>query len=603
MLGEPNNRLAYRRRDECVMCRTTQFRYIIRVTLAASRGRLLMSDSDQTKQPPPTGHDVPELVDTYRSQREALQAQANQLARLRDEIRAAAEREATDIVDAARRDVRQILVKARRELLVLTAQVQAAAEAAGGEQQQKEGNSQRERVLAEAARVGLALEHEDLGAARDLLVGARQDVQRVLQGARPDLDALNAEMTLLRGSTSETTQPDGSVLVGREAPDSSTAPAESKKARTLELSLSPDTGPSWFALTPRLAAFVGAFAVLGVIAMIGVTWWRSAPATDQPAQSELAVTEPQPAAPIPADVPLPNTADAPAAATAAALPPVDVDPTRVSLRLEATRDVWVRTTIGGQADIGRLLQSGDTREVTAASDVLLRIGDAGALLISVNGAEATPAGPDGQVMNRAFAPEAGSTPLVAPAADAPPQTASLAPAVELPQPPPFVPTDLVPLITAPEVASTLPPAAEVGPVEQPAPAAASDPALVEPVAGIEAAEGELVPAAQRWFALYHQGQHLEAAGSQPPTITDDRGEEERPAQGAQVTQRFFDDVRVQLVGDNALYTARMTEREQIGNGSTQYVSLVSQVWMRRAGAWRLVDVRLVSAGRLSQGNP
>ena len=91
-----------------------------------------MSDSDQTKQPPPTGHDVPELVDTYRSQREALQAQANQLARLRDEIRAAAEREATDIVDAARRDVRQILVKARRELLVLTAQVQAAAEAAGG---------------------------------------------------------------------------------------------------------------------------------------------------------------------------------------------------------------------------------------------------------------------------------------------------------------------------------------------------------------------------------------------------------------------------------------------------------------------------------------
>ena len=79
-------------------------------------------------------------------------------------------------------------------------------------------------MLAEAARVGLALEHEDLGAARDLLVGARQDVQRVLQGARPDLDALNAEMTLLRGSTSETTQPDGSVLVGREAPDSSTAP-------------------------------------------------------------------------------------------------------------------------------------------------------------------------------------------------------------------------------------------------------------------------------------------------------------------------------------------------------------------------------------------
>src|SRR4030095_12203455 len=53
-------------------------------------------------------------------------AQADELARLRDEVRGSAEREALEIVTAARRDVRKVIMEARRELLVLSAQVQAA---------------------------------------------------------------------------------------------------------------------------------------------------------------------------------------------------------------------------------------------------------------------------------------------------------------------------------------------------------------------------------------------------------------------------------------------------------------------------------------------
>ena len=69
---------------------------------------------------------VPDLIERYRLRRDAWIAQADELARLRDEVRGSAEREAMEIVTAARRDVRKIIMEARRELLVLSAQVQAA---------------------------------------------------------------------------------------------------------------------------------------------------------------------------------------------------------------------------------------------------------------------------------------------------------------------------------------------------------------------------------------------------------------------------------------------------------------------------------------------
>src|SRR5262245_34737466 len=69
---------------------------------------------------------VPDLIERYRVRREAWIAQADERARLRDEVRGSAEREAMEIVTAARRDVRKVIMDARRELLVLSAQVQAA---------------------------------------------------------------------------------------------------------------------------------------------------------------------------------------------------------------------------------------------------------------------------------------------------------------------------------------------------------------------------------------------------------------------------------------------------------------------------------------------
>src|SRR4029434_6241466 len=90
-----------------------------------------MSDSNELKPNTPAGTPVPDLIEQYRVRRDAWIAQADELARLRDEVRGSAEREAMEIVTAARRDVREIVMEARREWLVLSAQVQAALGEAG----------------------------------------------------------------------------------------------------------------------------------------------------------------------------------------------------------------------------------------------------------------------------------------------------------------------------------------------------------------------------------------------------------------------------------------------------------------------------------------
>ena len=86
----------------------------------------MAGQSDQPQPPQSSNTPVPDLIERYRLRRDAWIAQADELARLRDEVRSSAEREAMEIVTAARRDVRKVIMEARRELLVLSAQVQAA---------------------------------------------------------------------------------------------------------------------------------------------------------------------------------------------------------------------------------------------------------------------------------------------------------------------------------------------------------------------------------------------------------------------------------------------------------------------------------------------
>jgi hypothetical protein len=72
------------------------------------------------------------------------------------------------------------------------------------------------------------------------------------------------------------------------------------------------------------------------------------------------------------------------------------------MTLSANAPCWVRAVADGVQTIERMLKVGETIEVRAQDLVVLRVGDAGALSVSVNGRAASAVGPRGQVVTRRF---------------------------------------------------------------------------------------------------------------------------------------------------------------------------------------------------------
>jgi len=74
----------------------------------------------------PSDPPVANLIEGYRSKRMAWIAEAEALARMRDEVRGAAEHERMEIITQARERARAVIAAARRDLLTLSAQVEAS---------------------------------------------------------------------------------------------------------------------------------------------------------------------------------------------------------------------------------------------------------------------------------------------------------------------------------------------------------------------------------------------------------------------------------------------------------------------------------------------
>jgi hypothetical protein len=92
--------------------------------------------------------------------------------------------------------------------------------------------------------------------------------------------------------------------------------------------------------------------------------------------------------------PAPETAATPQAA--APIPAAEAEaPVRVDL--DASQPVWVSATSDGQIKFEAMLQPQQTRVVTAQNVVRLRVGDAGALVVKLNGQAQPPVGLKGQV--------------------------------------------------------------------------------------------------------------------------------------------------------------------------------------------------------------
>jgi hypothetical protein len=284
----------------------------------------------------------------------------------------------------------------------------------------------------------------------------------------------------------------------------------------------------------------------------------------------------------------------------------------LSLLVEARRPSWLRTTVDGESDAGRTLAQGEKFRITAQRSVSLRVGDAGAVYVSVNNGEAVPLGQAGQVVTRQFTvenrPRDGGATQPQPAAPAAPPALS-SPIAGSPTVPPPAPTTVpVPLVQS---VAAGPPTAPPDP--SPAPAPRPEPPRTEtvtapppapraelPTPGPSTPTSAVIAASRQWLDAYHRQDRATMASlsSEGLQLADERRNEERFPASVNVN-RTLDRVSVQIAADTAVLTAVMTERSADAAAPPR-VSPISQVWELRENQWRVRQVRLVSEARLNQ---
>jgi cytoskeletal protein RodZ len=123
------------------------------------------------------------------------------------------------------------------------------------------------------------------------------------------------------------------------------------------------------------------------------------PDTQTGVQPAAAVTEGN-TSPRPESPPL-RGADVPAAETPRAMPAASQapnSPDRLVVGLTATAPCWVAATADGKRVLGRELKAGEQQALEAANDMVLTVGDAGALQMVINGQPAKTLGRRGQVV-------------------------------------------------------------------------------------------------------------------------------------------------------------------------------------------------------------
>jgi hypothetical protein len=561
------------------------------------------SDYPQDEQLSATGK-VPSLLHDYRAQRDAWREQARNLARMREEVLSAADREAKDIVTTARTDIRSILLKARRDLLVLAAQVRAAGRLGD----------------AEDASDAAFLPPDELGQAHTSLTAARHDIRQVLDESRPELEGLISEGEALRAALRQQRPPAPTPV--RQAQQYLESPIEaagrnifSRSEPTIDFDFTTIAAeqPTEFSIRKRrpARAFIAAAATLGGLALMGTTWWLfRTPTVDKPAAVESSATavagSGRPESKNAVRSPIPDTRSP------------------LTIGLTARRTAWLRVTADGRVTAERTFKAGETQLINATREVSIRAGDAGAVTVSVGGRQPVALGREGEVLTRKFTvpmpraegavserpitPKPGPVAAVAEAAPKAPPVAAVVPPASIAasnssrvttQPPVTPPAPTPPPPSLPSSGATSAPRSAAAAVDRPAAAPASAPAAASP----PSVEDSLTSAASRWLdAYYRQDRATMASISPQVNVTDDRGDKERLPRGLAGVRRTLEDVNVQVVNSEAIFTAKMTERmENIAAGqSAQAVSFVSHMWTQRNGSWQLHDVRIVSASTLGR---
>lgn len=143
--------------------------------------------------------------------------------------------------------------------------------------------------------------------------------------------------------------------------------------------------------------------IAGALLYFGTAGRRAAPPASE-ARPAVAATAPveEPVASVePASSPIAVPALEPAAAPASAATfPSD----RLTVALAAIGECWVSATVDGEKKVERLLQPGEQLAMEVHRELVLTAGDASALVITLNGAEARPLGKRGEVVTARLNP-------------------------------------------------------------------------------------------------------------------------------------------------------------------------------------------------------
>ena len=552
-----------------------------------------------------------------------------------------------EIVTTARRDVRKVIMEARRELLVLSAQVQAALGETAIKTDpstllSKAGITSEPGPLAllsgspteifapeDAVNEILNEVHDDMTAlAEDARVLPHQVVAPVRQIATPSPTPQPAAPVPPRPPLTEVAPPPSVVPPPEIVPPTFSFPPELDDFQALEESESKLPLSSSFPSDAvpvqsgrNLSAFVALLVGIGVV-VGGVTiWWLSNRNSGEGAASEFA------SGATPSAAQPPSESESSDTASTSPVAPTELDD--LSLVAEAVRDVWVRTTVDGRTDGGRMLMAGQVIDVSAERSISLRVGDAGAIVVSVNRGEKRPLGDDGEVLTEEFVVEGADVPQRAPAK--PPAEAKPAPrAVRSPSPvasaAPALASPVVPAVPAPTtpfagVGLNLPPPSPPSPaVPAPPPPSQlatngsqptvpsgivnqlSAPAAASPSAAAATASPAtvVVAIARQWLDAYHRQDRaaMSALSTDNLLLADERRADERFPPGLNDVTRTLDRVSVQIAADTAVLTAVMSE--QSGSAAAPRVSPISQVWVLGGGQWKVSQARFVSEARLNQ---
>ena len=133
---------------------------------------------------------------------------------------------------------------------------------------------------------------------------------------------------------------------------------------------------------------------VGIVAVsllvIAIVVWQVRVYLDRPA----AVTSDAVAAPLPVTTASPSVAQS-IAETAAPTVAAPETSARLVLEFDLSADCWMSIGVDGKSPLAQLFRSGDHQRIEADREVLLDIGNAGAVRMTINGKPAKPLGREG----------------------------------------------------------------------------------------------------------------------------------------------------------------------------------------------------------------